>query len=62
VETQLQQEWGALEDARSSVQRELSAREEAQGQLLQERTALTEVRALLQLLEVEVERLTGELV
>jgi hypothetical protein len=33
-----------------------------QGQLHQERTALTEVRASLQLREVEVERLTRELV
>jgi hypothetical protein len=36
--------------------------EEAQGQLQQERSALTEVRAALQLRESEIELLTGELV
>jgi hypothetical protein len=36
--------------------------EEAQGQLQRERTVLSEVRASLQLREVEVERLTRELV
>jgi hypothetical protein len=38
------------------------AREEAQGQLQQERVALGEVRAMLQLRDSEVMRLTRELV
>jgi hypothetical protein len=57
VESQLQQERVALEEARATLQRE-----EAQGHLQRERTMLGEVRATLQLQDSEVTQLTRELV
>jgi hypothetical protein len=62
VETQLQQGWSALEEARATLEHERSAREEAQGQLQQERAAPEEAQATLKLWDLEVTRLSSELV
>jgi multidrug resistance efflux pump len=62
AEAQIQQERFALEVARATLECERSAREKAQGQLQRARAALEEVQATLNLRDLEITRLSGELV
>jgi hypothetical protein len=61
VETQLQQERSALEEAQDALERERMAREDAQGQLQQEHAALEKAQATLKLRDEEVTWLNREL-
>jgi multidrug resistance efflux pump len=62
VETRVQQERSALEEAQAALERKRTAWEETQGQLQRERVALEKEQATLKLWDQEIARLSGELV
>jgi hypothetical protein len=61
-QAELQQEQSSLKEAQAALERERSSWEEAQGQLQREHTALEEAWVTLKLRDMEITRLTRELV